>query len=397
MNKSNIHKLVSLTFDEDPKVRMGAATSLSRSEDPAALFALMELSYDKDIGVKDFAQKLLQEKKSSEREYMSFAEIFSLPQGVDSGPIDEKSVLTMKERVLSPITQLFEKKLGKERAAAVKLKMMPTIEKIYLRNKETKTVDSGKQAIQEFLTSYMEAISDLDVVRGVEIEHHSTAQKAIQKTDVHEKSGKTRIDVPDAEVVGSEDELEVVGHATHSEISQVASELKDIDSMGLDAEEEKEEDKLKSMPDSMFKKAYEIMMFSGGDEKIMQDELKRMLANTERDLKMAFGLAKKRFKEINITHLTELKDGMRNVSTDLLTVKSLEKLEFIEKKVRKEFTKVIVSDGDSSEGLLYVFDDRSTWLKSGMKIKIVSGIVKTFKTGETGLALGKKGNIYIVL
>ncbi|MFH2105925.1 MAG: hypothetical protein ABII22_01585 [Candidatus Micrarchaeota archaeon] len=392
MDKSNIHKLVSLTFDEDPKVRMNAATSLSSSEDPAALFALMELSYDKDIAVKDFAQKLLQEKKSSEREYMSFAEIFSMPQSADSGSVDEKSILTLKERVLSPITQLFEKKLGKERAAAVKQKMMPTIEKIYMRSKERKTDDNGKQAIQEFLTSYMEAISDLDVVKGVEIEHHPTSQKA----DLREKPGRKRMELPDVESV-SDDGLEVVGHATHSEISKVASELKDIDSMGFDAEEEKEEDKLKSMPDSMFKKAYEVMMFSGGDEKIMQDEMRRMLANTERDLKMAFGLAKKRFKEINVTHLTELKDGMRNVSTDLLTIKSLEKLEFIEKKAKKEFTKVTVSDDEGSEGLLYVFDDRSIWLKSGMKIKIVGGIVKTFKTGETGLALGKKGNIYIVL
>ena len=132
MDRSNIHKLVSLTFDEDPKIRIGAATSLSKSDDPAAVFALMELSYDKDIEVKELAQKLLQEKKSSEQEVMSFAELFSSRQIQDDFGSAES--LTTKEKVLYPITQLFEKKLGKERADAVKKKMMPTIEKIYLKH-----------------------------------------------------------------------------------------------------------------------------------------------------------------------------------------------------------------------------------------------------------------------
>jgi len=38
--------------------------------------------------------------------------------------------------VLRPISRIFEKRLGKEKAEAVKKKMMPTIEKIYLKSRQ---------------------------------------------------------------------------------------------------------------------------------------------------------------------------------------------------------------------------------------------------------------------
>src|SRR3989338_793352 len=381
MDRSNIHKLVSLTFDEDPKIRIGAATSLSKSYDPAAVFALMELSYDKDIEVKELAQKLLQEKKSSEQEVMSFAELFSSRQIQDDFGSAES--LTTKEKVLYPITQLFEKKLGKERADAVKKKMMPTIEKIYLKHTKKKKDTNGKAVIQEFLTSYLEAISDIDLVEGAEIEIHAPVVEQISlKTDVVQQEHLT----PDIEEVGT----------APYEPSSVIKEIDEISS--IETNETKEIDELKTLPDSMFKKAYELMLFSEGDEGVMKDEMKRILLNTERDLKLAFDLAKRKFKETKITHLTKIKDGMRNVNTDLLHVKSVERLEYDQKRAKKELTRVVLEDAEGSEGILYIFDERGSWLRYGMNIKIVKGYVKNFKfSGETGLTISKSGNIYIVL
>ena len=381
MDRSNIHKLVSLTFDEDPKIRIGAATSLSKSDDPAAVFALMELSYDKDIEVKELAQKLLQEKKSSEQEVMSFAELFSSRQIQDDFGSAES--LTTKEKVLYPITQLFEKKLGKERADAVKKKMMPTIEKIYLKHTKKKKDTNGKAVIQEFLTSYLEAISDIDLVEGAEIEIHAPVVEQISlKTEVVQQEHLT----PDIEEVGT----------APYEPSSVIKEIDEISS--IETNETKEIDEFKTLPDSMFKKAYELMLFSEGDEGVMKDEMKRILLNTERDLKLAFGLAKRKFKETKITHLTKIKDGMRNVNTDLLHVKSVERLEYDQKRAKKELTRVVLEDAEGSEGILYIFDERGSWLRYGMNIKIVKGYVKNFKfSGETGLTISKSGNIYIVL
>ena len=79
-------------------------------DDPAALFALMELSYDKDISVKQVAQTLLDKRKSNEQEVMSFAEIFSSEnheQDISTPTtLDQEN---KRNRVLAPITKLFEK------------------------------------------------------------------------------------------------------------------------------------------------------------------------------------------------------------------------------------------------------------------------------------------------
>ena len=161
--ESSLNKLVSLTFDESPKVRKEAAKSLGKLDDPAALFALVELSYDKDISVKNAALDILEQKKRSEKEVMSFAEMFSSGKNEEPEGKGEHAADT-KEKVLQPITMLFEKRLGKEKADRVKEKMMPAIEKIYMKtvsgNKHAGD-ESDRKAMQEFLTSYLEAVSDI--------------------------------------------------------------------------------------------------------------------------------------------------------------------------------------------------------------------------------------------
>jgi hypothetical protein len=128
----SLNKLVSLTFDESPRVRRDAARSLGELDDPAALFALVELSYDKDPGVKKIAQDILDLKKHSEKEVMSFAEIFSSEKKSEPGTAAQDR--DRKDKVLAPITMLFERKLGKEKADRVRERMMPAIEKIYQKS-----------------------------------------------------------------------------------------------------------------------------------------------------------------------------------------------------------------------------------------------------------------------
>ncbi|MBI5046838.1 HEAT repeat domain-containing protein [Candidatus Micrarchaeota archaeon] len=209
--QADINKLVSLTFDENPKVRMQAAESLGSMDDPAAIFALVELSYDKDPSVRDVALKKLEKKKQTEAEVMSFAEIFS------SGSAEEQATPSVpadaKEKVLRPITQIFEKRLGKERADAVKSKMLPTIEKIYLKvhhpNKKRNEED-GRKAMQEFLTSYMEVMSDLDQIGN-----------GVQILDPHESPVAQTVLTP---VIEQEDELQEVGKSIDPKLSSEIAE-----------------------------------------------------------------------------------------------------------------------------------------------------------------------------
>jgi hypothetical protein len=368
----SLNKLVSLTFDEDPKVRRNAAKSLGDIDDPAAIFALVELSYDKDLAVKKAAQDILDKRKKTQEEVMSFAEIFkSKEEEKDDG---EKEPLSKKERVLQPITKIFERKMGKEKAARLKSKMMPAIEKIYQKSVGTKAKsgpDDDKTAMQEFLTSYLEAVSDIgDAPQIDEAEHF----------EMHE------------ELAG---ELEVVG-TREKRPDIVSREIAEIEADEI--VEQRQDEGVEKLPDTTFKKAYETMMLSGGDDSIMRKEMKRLIKNFETDAKLAYNLAKKKFKETKITHLTKLKDGMRNINTDILTVHDVEHGEYAKTKKRTEsYTRVLVHDEEQNEGIIYLFEGRGSPLKPEMNIRVVKGYVKSFDfSGETAIAI-TKGNVYIVL
>jgi len=403
--QNDINKLVSLTFDEDPKVRLKAAESLAELDDPAAIFALIELSYDKQAEVRKKVQEILEKKKKEEADVMSFAELFGRGVKKDKEKDEKVCMLDKKEKILSPITSLFEKRLGKEKAEKVKAKMMPTIEKIY-RNASSRgrIVDErhSKEVIQEFLTSYLEAVSGIN-------EKEAPATGPIVDNDAKivdqcAEDENTKPIAHEAEFIDAQPQkreevvfLDEVG-TKERKTDIVSLEIKEIEER--DFVETKEDDKAeKNLPDSFFKRAYETMMLSNGDEDVMHSEMKRMLIQAEKDIKLAFMIARERFRERKITDITKITDGMRNINTDLLLVKEVESIQY--KKTAKQIaiaTRAIVTDERGNEGVVYLFDGRGQWLKPQMKIKIVKGYAKTFNfSGETGLTVGKKGNVYIVL
>lgn len=419
---ANINKLVSLTFDEDPSVRKQAAKSLGEIDDPAAIFALVELSYDKDPSVRELALSKLEKRKQSEAEVMSFAEIFSTGSEQAKPDAAAEQPSERKEKMLRPIAQLFERHLGKEKAEMVKSKMMPTIEKIYLKNMsqapgDKKTQDeSGRKAMQEFLTSYLEVISDIGQIGDSAAIPHAPSKRELReamKSRAAERKSESQESAPhpppQAQAPEPQDiqaavedasnplsaELEVVGKNVSGSISSEISAIEAQESVDF-----KEQEGIEHLPDTFFKKAYEVMMLSGGDEKLMKSEMNRMIVDATREIGLAFRLAKKRFKETKITNITKITDGMRNINTDPLTVKSVEETTYQKTKSKVgSMTKVTVNDDGGNEGVIYLFDGRAgASLKSGVRIKVVKGMAKTFTShGETALVLGKKGNVYIVL
>jgi len=393
MQESNIYKLVSLTFDENPKVRREAAKSLAEIDDPAALFALMELSYDKDPSVKRIAKEFMNKRKSKEEEVMSFAEIFShrAPAQESSSELLENAE-EKKKRILYPIEQLFEKKLGKQRADAVKGKMMPTIEKIYTKvsmggSTKADHAETGRTAMQEFLTSYLDAMKDIDSLNDPnhdvkEAESEEAAAEQIAETASISHSQPVLQET--LELVGGK---RVDGREAMTEIAK------------LDQEElEEENDSVSRLPSTFLKKIYETMMLAEGDEGIMKREMARLMKDVEHDVKFAFDAAKKKFKETNVTHLTKLKQGMGIINTDILEVKSVDHLSWQKGKEVMKYCRLLVHDAEGNEGVIYITDKDSEWLQKGMNIKVLKGRVKSFDfSGETGISIGKKGSIYIVI
>ncbi|VVC04220.1 HEAT repeats [Candidatus Bilamarchaeum dharawalense] len=396
---ANINKLVSLTFDEKPEVRKRAAKSLGELNDPAAVFALVELSYDKDPSVRAVAQQYLDKRKQNEPELMSFANIFSASDEEKKNEVKvEEAPSETREKMLKPITQLFEKHLGKEKAETVRNKLMPSIEKMYAKahqqhGSKKKTEEAGRKVMQEFLTSYLEVMSDLDQI-GDGPTPPVEKRPVVQETHVvpHEEKQEPPKLLED-EISG---EIGEVGKNT--ELDTVSTEIATLESNEI--EEMKEHEEIERLPDTFFKKAYETMMLSGGDEDIMKQEMEHMVNEARREILQAFKMARAKFKEMKITNITKIRNGMRNINTDMLIVKTVETMEYQKtKKLKASLMRVLVNDETGNEGVIYLFDDRGAGLKPGLKIKVISGLVKAFNFagGETALTVGKKGNVYIVL
>ncbi|MEM2948202.1 MAG: HEAT repeat domain-containing protein [Candidatus Anstonellales archaeon] len=349
MKRKELERLISLTFDESPQVRKDAAVRLGEIDDPAAIFALLELSYDKEPEVSQTARKILEEKRNGDTtETISFAELFEA--GAEKPKKEVFVPSTKKKKLLEPIEKLFEKKLGKEKGEKIKAKMMPAIERIY-DNVVEKKFDEKK--VQNLLTSYLDAIGSMP-----------------------EK---------DIESIGKVEELEKIEENFEKE-----EELE---------EPEKLSEKPEGVEPTIFRHALEVMKESEGDENIMLREMKRLKKYMSDQIDLAFSVAKSRFKQVHITHLTEIKDGMRNINTDELFVVDVQHGEYQKTKTRKElYTRILVRDGEGSEGVVYLFEGRGQFVKPGMKIKVVKGVAKTFKfSGETALTVTKSGNVYIVL
>ena len=265
--------------------------------------------------------------------------------------------------------------------------MMPSIEKIYqkaITQKSGKKKDeSSKKVMQEFLTSYLEVMSDLDHIGG-----EASAHEIVKEVEVSVAGAQQPVPEISAE-------LETIGKPEH--LDNVSSEIASLEAQNI--EEVKEQYQIENLPDTYFKKAYEVMMLSDGDEDLMKQEMKNMMDSAKKEIQLAFQLAKKKFKSENITHLTEVKDKMRNINTEPLTVASVENMEYQRtKKLKASLTRLLVNDDEGNEGVIYLFDDKGLMVNPGMKVKVIKGLAKSFKfSGETALTLGKKGSIYIVL
>jgi hypothetical protein len=163
----------------------------------------------------------------------------------------------------------------------------------------------------------------------------------------------------------------------------------------------KEEQGISKLPDTFFKKAYETMMFTDGDEEEMKKEMKHMIKEAEREITQAFKFAKRKFKEINLTNITKIKDGMRNIHTDILLVKTVTKVPY--QKTKREsgtIVRLVAEDQNQNQGVIYAFENVPNLdvLREGLKIKVVGATAKSFdQFDETVMVIGKKGNIYIVL
>ena len=110
-NPDDLDRIVAQAFDSDPSVRLKVAGSLSKIDDPRAIFALIELSSDKDEAVKELAQRGLGQRKEEQEEIVSIGKLLS----------ERKAQPSMQQEGGAP----------QQARKAARINMMPAIERLF--------------------------------------------------------------------------------------------------------------------------------------------------------------------------------------------------------------------------------------------------------------------------
>ena len=410
-SKKDIEKLIALSFDSDPKIRLKAATELSSIDDAGANLVIMELAYDKDPTVSNYANAVLLERKKKPADMLPFNELF---KGVSFAAEEKQKEQTYNKKVLEPIFRIFMRKLGdKKKAEKAMDNFMQKLKKIKVNTKTASQTETLK-AYKESFVDYIEHINPINN----KVNNKEVNTSAISNTDTTQSKrivtkasqniiqnaiGKTQTVSSGFEVLEDKQdkELQLIGSSMMDvDSDQLSKESAEIDNEDFfTIEEKKAIDVAGLIPKTVFKMAYDNFIALEGDEKLMKKQAELLQKYVKKEVDLAYSIAKKKFKEIKLTDISNIKNGMRNINTDLLEVIKVQNIRYFEgKRVKKEMlaTRVLLKDLQGKEGVLYLFEDRGKYLQPGMKITLEKAKAKLFKfSDETALTVDKRGKVKI--
>jgi len=381
-DQKEVARLISLTFDSNPKVRIATARKLAEINDPGATLAMLELGNDRNKEVAKAANEGLARMRLNKPDMLPMTELF---RGVDfSGGRKEEperkpmleEEMKQKEKMLDPLQKEFEKSMGKEKAEQLKPKLF-----------ELAFMHKDKSTFQNLLTHVMNLYGAQKEEKPEEKEEKTHHEKPAQEKQEAAQETPKKEDIGIAEAgfaAPSVDAADLIGR-----------EAEDMTKDNLFSEEEKKV--MEEGEPSIIKMAYDSMMISDDEHLIehQRDTLKKFL---DHQVDVAFKLARRNFKEVKITDISNIKDGWKNITTDYLLVKKVEHRQYDRtKNAREVYTRLTVVDPDSKEGIIYIFENRGALIKEGMSIRLEKAKSKTFKfSGETVLTVDKRGKVYAI-
>ncbi len=400
--KSDLEKYISLTFDENPEVRKQAAEQLAKIDDPAATVALLDLCYDKDERVRKTAMTILKGRKA---ETNPSVDIYSLFQSsLAKNQNDEKKEKTVTEEEQKQEKQDQKHELSKTEEDEILEQVACQLEKLPNQDMRKKTMEKLRKIValkvfkenkvmQEVLTPYLDVVASIDEVGDKE-------EKATEQPKEQQKLVDELNTAPDEEEsniihqIGKHTDIEEIGYVSSEDETKLSKELEEMSEV---EEEEQQEEDFKS--NSLLMMVYETMMLSDGDEKVMKQQKKKIEKRMKEEIELAFKLAKQRFKRRNITNLTEIKDGMKNINTPELEIKKVTVGTYKRTKKKEDvFTRLEVVDEEGNEGVVYILGKKHDFLKPGMRVVVKYGLAKTIPfSGETAITVAKKGDVYLIL
>ncbi|MBM3229498.1 HEAT repeat domain-containing protein [Candidatus Parvarchaeota archaeon] len=379
-------KLISLSFDENPKIRIRVVYELSkRSNDPTAVFGLIELCADKNESVKQTA-KLELAKIEGDSEASKLEQLFLQKKDEDPNPE------SVRKKLMPSIEKLFSQK-GKSH-------MSGSIEKLFVDGKGT---DSSSSAGKP-----QESLSGIPM-----ISHSGQSQKP--EPDEIETIGEGVLQTKPQPGMHGHEKQETKAHFAGQEVSEDEAHIEPLeaDKAAAKAEDEKKlpQDSAKQVqatsgleapsqpdmkPGAIATTVLALAKKPGITEKDLKSEEKRLLQKINMEVRSAFAAAKQLLGANSPKRAGELKEGMEKIATEELDVSGIEKVE-IKKGKKSTFVYRISLKDSTGQCIAYVQEAKGNGIEVGDRLKFSGcSFEKNQLTGEECLLLGPRSKLVII-
>ncbi|NPA22586.1 MAG: HEAT repeat domain-containing protein [Candidatus Micrarchaeota archaeon] len=332
---SELDKLISLSFDEDPEVRKRAAKELGKYPDIGALLALLELSRDKDPEVARIARETADQLKETLKNQEEMQEISSI------------------------IAQLQQKNVQEgEEGGEEEIKVLEDV------LEKSQLAEEKKQIIKEKVQTKEERHSFIDMLKNILPTTPSTPAEAATQ---------------EKEELSDEDTNLIL-----KELEQLEKEYKIYEKAMV----------FNDIKPTFLRLLYDALYIHRGNEKAVEKEFKLIKKFVDKELDLLYEAFKRYHLKKGVVDISKIKDKMRGIDTGDLIIKRIEVKEIKHGRKKLKLAMIYVEDFEGKEGVIYVDSERAKFLTPGMKIKVKNGIGKTFKsTGETVIYIGKISSI----
>ncbi|MCX6772082.1 MAG: HEAT repeat domain-containing protein [Candidatus Micrarchaeota archaeon] len=337
----DLDRMVAQAFDSDPAVRLRIANALSKTDDPRAIFALIELSADKDEAVKGAAQRSLGNFKDEKEEIVSIGKLLSerkaqpgAMQNAAGAPQQQTPAQqTAHANMMPAIERLFAHYEPKKRESA-KRKLLPSLQKLF-----------------GFRPEELDPLRELDKISGSQQPRELERAGSLQRQSAREAAEKEGApqnaanfpfgkheeprELPrraEHEVEVSEEDTEVVGEMLSSQGEGEAQRT------GLEE------------PDDIYHYALRIATTPGMGKADLKRESNRMISDFRRKVELAFRIAFEQAREEGCATFSSVKPGMKNLSFSEMQISSITEIAYGPK--RKPYARIMLFDGKREMALL---------------------------------------------
>ena len=341
----DLDRIVAQAFDSDPQVRLKVANTLSKIDDPRAIFALIELSSDKDEVVKEIAQRGLGQRKGEQEEIVSIGKLLSerkaqpsqAPTSTGMPQQQTQAQQASRANMMPAIERLFAHYEPKKRESA-KRKLLPSLQKLF-----------------GFRPEELDPLRELDKISASQQSRDADRACAPQRQSAREEEGKPKNaenfpfgkheeprETPhkaEHEVEVSEEDTEVVGEPRVMKLGEPEDE----------AEGEEQHDGLEES-DGIYHYALHIATTPGMGKADLKRESNRLISDFRRRVELAFKLAAEQAREEGFATFSSVKPGMKNLSFSEMPISSITEIAYGPK--RKPYVRIMLFDGKREMALL---------------------------------------------